>query len=116
MRTFFERMQERAWDAAAELVSGAAQIRFSETGERFDGDGFLRMNRDYPEGWSLRVVDVIADGDRVAAQVRVEQDGTNFWCAGFYTVRDGAIVAGVEHWVTEGATAPPAWRRPYTVR
>ena len=47
----------------------------------------------------------------VAAQVRVIHGDDVFWCAGFYTVTDGVIVRGVEHWVTEGSEDPPEWRR-----
>ena len=27
-----------------------------------------------------------------------------------YTVADGRITAGTEHWVTAGSAAPPDWR------
>lgn len=116
VRSFFERMQSRAWDAAAELISPTAEIAYTATGERFDGAGFLRMNREYPEGWTLSVEEILAEGDRVAAQVKVTQDGRTFRCAGFYTVCDGLIVSGVENWLTEGADEPPAWRLSYVRR
>ncbi len=117
VRSFFERMQARDWDGAATLIAPDATVRFTETGERFIGGRFVAMNRAYPEGWSIEVVDVLSVGDRVAAQVRVDHragdDVDVFWCAGFYTVRDGRIADGVEHWVTEGGAAPPEWRRPF---
>ena len=71
------------------------------------------MNRDYPEGWTLTVHEVISEGDQVAARVCVAQGADLFWCTGFYTVDDGVITDGVEHWLTEGAEAAPAWRAPY---
>jgi ketosteroid isomerase-like protein len=117
VRSFFERMQARDWDGAAALVAPDATVRFTETGERFVGDAFVAMNRAYPEGWAIDVVEVLSAGDRVAAQVRVDHrsdgDVAVFWCAGFYTVRDGRIVDGVEHWVTEGGAASPGWRAPF---
>jgi hypothetical protein len=63
-----------------------------------------------PDGWHLDVFEVIADGDRAAAQARVRQGDQTLWCAGFYSVVDGAITDGVEHWVTQGAETPPPWR------
>ncbi len=114
VRCFFERMQARDWDGAAELLAPDLHIEFTETGERFDGDNFLAMNRAYPEGWAIEVVETIAAGERVAAQVRVVQGAVTFWCAGFYRVGDGRIESGVEHWVTAGSEPPPAWRRPFT--
>lgn len=105
MRTFFERMQARDWPAAAECLSPSVHIEYSGTGEQFDGPAFLAMNEAYPEGWTIHVVEVLARGSRVAAQVRVEHGEDVFWCAGFYSVRDGVIVHGVEHWVTEQSEA-----------
>lgn len=113
MREFFERMEARDWDGAAALLSPTVCIEFTETGEVFDGPNFLAMNRAYPEGWSIEVIEVLEVEDRVAAQVKVTQRDTTFWCAGFYTVSEGAIASGVEHWVTAGSAAPPAWREPY---
>ena len=114
VRLFFERMQKRDWSGAGECVSPTISIEFTETGERFDGPNFLAMNQTYPEGWSIDVVETLAAGDRVAAQVRVVHGDEVFWCAGFYTVTDGVIAGGTEHWLTERSQPPPEWRRPYT--
>ena len=115
VRGFFERMQARDWEGAGALLAADVSIDFTETGERFEGEGFLAMNRAYPEGWTIRVVEVLAVGDRVAAQVEVTQPPEVFWCAGFYSVRDEVITDGVEHWVTAGSASPPPWREPYRV-
>jgi SnoaL-like domain len=112
VREFHERMQQRDWDGAAVYLSPTIDIRFPSTGERFVGPNFLTMNRVYPDGWSLSVEEVIAVGDRVASRVRVEQGDEVFWCAGFYTVTNGVIADGIEHWLTTGAEVPPAWRAP----
>jgi hypothetical protein len=132
VRGFFERMQARDWEGAGRLLAPTIHIEYSETGEHFDGPNFLAMNRAYPDGWTIEVVDVVAQKDQVAAQVRVDHVGhpdaqaesasstpdepptTTFWCAGFYRVADGMILSGIEHWVTEHAAEPPAWRRSYT--
>ena len=113
VRRFFECMQARDWDGASRLLSPSSRIEFTETGESFDGDNFLAMNRAYPEGWALEVVEVMAMADRVAAQVRVTQGDSVFWCAGFYTVADGVISSGVEHWVTERSQPVPQWRKKF---
>ena len=107
-------MQARDWEAAAQLLSPTIHIEYSETGERFDGANFLAMNMAFPEGWSITVVETIVSGHRVAAQVRVDQGDDVFWCAGFYTVVDGVITDGTEHWVTARSEAPPEWRLRFT--
>jgi SnoaL-like domain len=107
-------MEARDWGAAGELLSPQVRIQYSETGERFDGAQFLAMNRAYPQGWSLVVVEVIANDTRVGAQVRVDHGDNVYWCAGFYTVSDGVIVDGMEHWVSERSEEPPAWRSEFS--
>ena len=82
VRSFFERMEARDWPGAGQLLSPSLSVEFTETGERFDGANFLAMNEAYPEGWSIEVVETVADGDRVAAQVRVRHRDEVFWCAG----------------------------------
>jgi hypothetical protein len=113
VRSFFERMESRDWERAGELLSPQVHIEFTETGEHFDGPNFLAMNRAYPDGWTVTVVETVAAADRVAAQVRVDHGADTFWCAGFYTVSDSVIVDGVEHWVHAGSQPPPEWRLPF---
>lgn len=113
VRSFFESMEARDWAAAERMLSPELRIDYTETGEHFSGGDFLAMNRAYPEGWRIEVVEVIAEGERVAAQIRVPHDGSVFWCAGFYTVEGGQITSGTEHWVTERSAVPPEWRKPF---
>ena len=110
LRPPFEFMEARDWRAAGMLLSPSVH---TETGERFDGPKFLAMNEAYPEGWSIKVVETISAGDRVASQVRVERGDNVFWCAGFYTVTDGVIVDGTEHWLSERSEPPPTWRHEF---
>ena len=114
VREFFEQMEAREWDAAGALLSPGLRIEYTETGEVFEGDNFLAMNRAYPEGWAIEVVETVGDGSRVAAQVKVDLGDETFWCAGFYEVTDGVIESGVEHWVTQGSEQPPAWRHQFS--
>ena len=109
----FMAMQRRDWDAAAACLDPAAVIEWPATGERFDAAAFIAMNRAYPDGWSIAVVDVLEHRDRIAARVRVTHGTEVFWCAGFYDVSGGRITHGVEHWLTEGGEEPPGWRAPF---
>ena len=114
VEAFFNLMQALRWRDAEDLLAEDIHVEYTATGERFDGRAFLAINEAYPDGWSLEVVDTIAAGERASAQVVVRQGAEIFWCAGFYTVRDGQITHGVEHWVTEGSETPPEWRRRFT--
>lgn len=114
VRAFFERMEARDWAGAAALVAHDTHLRYTSTAEEFEGDNIVAIKKAYPEGWTIHVEEVMASGARVAAQARVVHGDETFWCAGFYTVHDGVIADAVEHWVTEGAEAPPQWRRRFT--
>lgn len=114
VRTFLESMQARSWEQAGTFLADDIEIRYAATDERFVGDRFLAMNRDYPAGWILTIDEIVASGERVASRICVELDGVRYLCAGFYTVRDGRIQEGIEHWLTAGADEPPAWRAAYT--
>jgi hypothetical protein len=113
VRAFFERMEARDWSGAAELLSDQVHIELTESAEQFDGDNFIAMNRAYPDGWIINVIETLSEDERVAAQVRVEHGPDTFWCAGFYSVIDGKIQSGVEHWVAAGSRVPPDWRRQF---
>ncbi len=110
VRGFFEAMEARDWALARTLVADDAVVDWTETGERFVGQRFVDVNEFYPEGWAIDVVEVLESADRAAAQVRVTLGDDTFWCAGFYSVADGKIAAGTEHWVTAGSENPPEWR------
>lgn len=114
VRALFERMQARDWAGAREVMAVDAIITYSATGEVFTGSAFMAMNEAYPEGWTIEIIDIIAGDERVAAQVRVPNSGQIDWLSGFYTVVDGRIIEGHEHWVTERAEPAPDWRRPFT--
>ncbi len=114
VRQLFERMQERDWAGAAAAMSPTAVIRYTATGESFTGAAFMAMNEAYPDGWNIEVLDIIAGGQRVAAQVRVPNGTQIDWLSGFYTVADGLIIDGTEHWVAEAAEPAPAWRTSFT--
>jgi ketosteroid isomerase-like protein len=115
VRALYDRMQARDWASAAACMAPSARIQYTATGEQFTGAGFMAMNEAYPEGWTIEVIDIVATGDRVAAQVRVPNGGQIDWVSGFYTVTDGVIVEGTEHWVTDGLEPAPDWRRPFTI-
>jgi len=115
VRGFQEALQARDWARARLLLHDDLVVDYPHTGERFvGGDAFLAMNRAFPEGWTISVQQVIDDGERVAAEVRVEQDGSVFWSASFAVVHDGRIAHLTDYWVTERSEQPPGWRAAFT--
>ncbi len=93
---------------AGELLAENAVIDWPASRERLAGRAtIIAVNREYQEGWSIKVLRVIAEDDQVAAEVEVPHTDLGlFRVAGFYTVRDGQIMHGTEYWTTVGADEP----------
>jgi ketosteroid isomerase-like protein len=115
IHALWDRFQARDWSGAAELVADGAVIDWPVSSERIVGKAnFIALNREYPEGWSIRVLRIVADGDQVVSEVEVpHQDLGVFRVASFWTVADGQIIRGTEYWTSLGADASPAWRAQY---
>jgi ketosteroid isomerase-like protein len=102
----WRRMQARDWDGVGELVAEDFVLEWPETRERIRGrTNFVEFNRNYPEGWSIEVLDVVADGQRVSSEVRVPhpQIGMHY-AASFFEVENGQLTRGREYWVRVSTT------------
>ena len=86
--------------------------------ERITGrDNFVAVNREYPEGWSIHVLRIVADDDQVVSEVEVPHTELGiFRVASFWTVLGNRIVRGTEYWTTLGADDAPQWRARYVER
>ncbi|MDP3610758.1 MAG: GNAT family N-acetyltransferase [Rubrivivax sp.] len=110
VRELWARFQARDWAGARQLVHDDAVIQWPATGEQLvGGDTFIAVNAQYPEGWTVHLLDVQAllDG-RVLSMTRVEHPPHNFLVQATVRVRDGRIAHGLELWAT--CEKPPAWR------
>ncbi len=115
IQALWDRIEARDWTGAAELVADDAVIDWPVSSERIAGrTNIIAVNREYPEGWSIRVLRIVADGDQVVSEVEVpHKDDGVFRVASFWTVAGGQIVRGTEYWTSLGADPSPAWRAPY---
>jgi ketosteroid isomerase-like protein len=115
VQALWDNTQARDWSAVAGLIAEDAIIEWPVSAERIVGrDNYVAVNREYPEGWSINVLRVVADGDQVVSEVEVphEEFGT-FRAASFWTVTGGQIVRGTEYWSSVGADEAPQWRAAY---
>lgn len=112
------RIDARDWAGVSELVDENAVIEWPASAERIIGrDNYVAVNREYPEGWSIRVLRIVADGGEVVSEVEVPHaELGQFRAASFWTVADGRIVRGTEYWTTTGGDQRPEWRSAYVER
>lgn len=118
VRRLWERMQARDWTGVGELLAEDAVVEWPASGERIVGrDNYVRINAEYPEGWSITVLRIVAAGHDVVSEVEVPHATMGVHrVASFWTVDDGLITGGREYWTQLGADPAPDWRTPYVQR
>src|SRR5258708_7612430 len=118
VRALWNRIQDRDWIGVGERVAEHGVIEWPASRERIAGrDNFVAVNREYPEGWSIHVLRIVADDDQVVSEVEVPHTGLGiFRVASFWTVIDNRIVRGTEYWRTVGADEAPQWRARHVAR
>jgi ketosteroid isomerase-like protein len=114
----WRRIQARDWEGVGELLAEDCVIDWPETQERIRGRrNFVELNRNYPEGWSIEVLSIVADGPNVVSEVRVPHPDVGLhYVASFFEVEDGRIVRGRDYWVRVLDEDPPAWRAEWVER
>lgn len=111
-RELWARVAAHDWPGLRALLDDDVVLDYPHTGERFVGaDTVVRLNADYPEGWSISLVDVVSEGDRAVCEVEVPMDGVGiFAVASVLTVRDGLVVRIRDYWIQQVGDEPPAYR------
>ena len=103
----WEMIEAQQWDKIPDLLDPAVRISYVHTGEVFDAESYVRINRDYPGRWHATVHDMVGDGDRAVSRTRIYDGEQTFWVASFATIRDGRLTELVEVWTEEGQQPPP---------
>ncbi len=110
VRAFWAAVQARDWVVARAGLHAQMHAVWWTSGERFVGaDAFVAVQSRYPEGWSIRLLEVspLQDG-RVVSVVRVDHAPHHFFATSFFRTDDGLITAIEEYWAT--LEPPPPWR------
>jgi GNAT superfamily N-acetyltransferase len=110
VRALWAHVQARDWAAMRAALADDVVTLWPVTGERFEGaDLIVRINAEYPEGWTseVRSVDALVD-DIVHSVVEVPHGEQRFFANSRFTFAGAKITRLCEHWAT--SEAPPAWR------
>ena len=109
VRSLWACFQARDWAAARALLHDDATVRWWASGETMDADTFIRINAEYPAGWTIHLLQcqALQDG-RVLSLARVDHPPGVHLVQNMARVRNGRIAQADELWAT--AEAPPAWR------
>ncbi|MDQ0404146.1 nuclear transport factor 2 family protein [Streptomyces sp. NBC_01723] len=114
VQEFWARMQARDWVGLGALLADDLVVEWPVSAERIVGRAdFVAVNAEYPEGWSIHVMRVVADGggETVVSEVEVPHDTMGVHrVVSLWTVRDGRITGGREYWTELGSDPSPQWR------
>ncbi|MFD2766484.1 nuclear transport factor 2 family protein [Micromonospora eburnea] len=118
VQELWDRMQARDWAGLGELLADDLVVEWPVSAERIVGrEHYVRINAEYPEGWAIKVLRIVADGEVVVSEVEVPHETMGVHrVASFWTVRDGKIIDGREYWTCLGADPSPEWRAAYVQR
>jgi ketosteroid isomerase-like protein len=117
VRRMWDLFQARAWDDAMDCFHPDLVVEYPVSRERFESaERFVAMNAAYPEGWTIDVRRIVAEGDAVVSEVAVPQGADKHVSLAFSSVRDGRIARIKEYWVLEDSEEQPDWRTEYSTR
>ena len=109
---FWRRIQARDWDGLGLLLAEDFSVDWPDTRLRIRGrQNFVEFNRAYPEGWTIEVLAIVADGDTVVSEVRVPHTELGvFYVLSIMHVDREQLVGGREYWLQEHDEELPAER------
>jgi ketosteroid isomerase-like protein len=108
----WSRIQARDWGGVGELLADDFVLEWPQDQLRLRGRAnFVDFNRSYPEGWSIEVLRVVAEGSTVVSEVHVPHLTFGpYYALSFFEVDAGRIAATREYWVAEARNEPSAER------
>jgi hypothetical protein len=99
VRRYWHLIDARDWSGMRALLHDDFVGEAPVSGERFVGaETFVRMNAEYPGGWALILIRVVADGGRAASEVRFRRCGKVDHALSYYEVRDGRLSWEADWW------------------
>jgi ketosteroid isomerase-like protein len=108
----WRRIQARDWDAVGELLAEDFVLEWPNARIRIRGrTNFVEFNRSYPEGWSIEVLRIVAEGNTAVSEVRVPHPTVGpHYALSFLEVEGGRLTRGREYWVEERYEEPTSER------
>jgi ketosteroid isomerase-like protein len=109
---FWDRIQARDWDGLRDLLAEDFYVEWPDTRLRIRGrDNFVEFNRTYPEGWTIEVQEILAQGETVVSEVRVPHvEQGIYYVISIFTVDGDRLVRGREYWLEEHVEEQPVER------
>jgi ketosteroid isomerase-like protein len=104
----WSRIKARDWDGVGGLLAEDFVLEWPNARIRLGGrTNFVEFNRSYPEGWSIEVLRIVAEGNTAVSEVRVPHPTVGpYYALSFFEVEGGRLARGREYWVEERYEKP----------
>jgi ketosteroid isomerase-like protein len=109
---FWDRIQARDWDGLGRLLTDDFVVDWPDARLRIRGrEKFVEFNRTYPEGWTIEVLGIVAEGNTVVSEVRVPHTEQGiYYVLSILNVDGDRLARGREYWLEEHELELPAER------
>ncbi len=100
---FWDRIQARDWDGLGRLLSDDFVVEWPDARLRIRGrENFVEFNRIYPEGWTIEVLGMVAEGQTVVSEVRVPHTEQGiYYVLSVFNVDGDRVAGGREYWLED---------------
>ncbi len=101
-------IEAREWERVESLCSPTCTFSLPQSGELYDRSGYVRLNREYPGEWHLKVTRLVEGDAWVVTEVEVATTDRVDHGITFFRVVDGLVMEIREFWPE--AFVVPEWR------
>lgn len=116
LQAYVERLEARDWTGLASLLHPDVIYCLPQTREVVRGrDAFLRWNREYPDGWHLRLAAAYGDATGGAARIEADVEGEGAATAILFVAVESGLITEVSDWWPTSYD-PPSGREHLAVR
>jgi hypothetical protein len=104
----WRRIQARRWDDVERLLADDFTLQWPDSRLVLRGRAnFVEFNRTYPEGWSIEVLRIVAEGNTAVSEVRVPHATLGpFYAISFFEAEGNRLTGAREYWLTEHSEEP----------
>jgi len=114
IRELWSAIECRDWGAMCSLCDERCVFTLPQSGERYNREGFVRLNREYPGDWHVNVETLIECENWVVTEVTVSFHDRSDRGVSLFRIDNGKVVEIREYWPEPFDV--PAWREGWTER
>ncbi len=109
IKFFWENFQGRKWEIVKSLLDESFFANFPQSGEIFDREHYVEMNRKYPGNWQIEVQRIFKTENLWISEVKIVLDDHIDWGIGLFKIKNGKIFELCEYWAE--SFSEPEWRK-----